>query len=164
MSKCPGHAFECPASVLSGCYAIGLRYAFDLCIEYHYTTLAKLQPLPAENNTALVSQGFYDCIIPAIIGAMQTETPSCSLSTDKALTTCASQNCQPENVSQEGQDPPFSDTILGNPFTWRAKMGGVAVQSQAEENWDGKKRKRRLRGLGRLATGLLAITVVMFVF
>lgn len=43
-------------------------------------------------------------------------------------------------------------------------MDGIAVQSQAEENWDGRKRKRRLRGLGRLVIGLLVITVVMFVF
>lgn len=164
MSKCPRHAFECPASVIGGCCTIWLRYASDLYTEYHYTALAKLQPLPAENNTAFISQGFYDCIIPAIIGAVQTETPSCSVSTNRPLPICASRNCQPENVSQESQDLPISDTILGSPFTWRAKTDGIAVQSQAEENWDGRKRKRRLRGLGRLVIGLLVITVVMFVF
>lgn len=163
-TKSPKHAFECPASVLGGCCAISLRCTSDLYIEYHHTTLVMLQPLPAENNTSFISQGFYGCIIPAIDGAMQAGIPSCSLSTGRALPTSASQNCQPENVSQEGQDPPISDTILDSPFTWRAKMGGDVVQSQAEENWDGKKGKRRLRGLGRLVIGLLVITVVMFVF
>lgn len=164
MSKCPKHAFECPASVFDDYCAIGLRYASDLYIEYHYTTLTKLQALPAEDNGSFTSQDFYDCIIPVILWAMQLETPSCSLSTGRALPTCASQSCQPENESQEGQNHPISDTILGSPSTWRAKMGEIAVQSQAEENWDVKKRKRRLRGLGHLFIGLLAITVVMFVF
>ena len=164
MGKCPEHTRECPASARVSCCAIGLRCASDLYIEYQYTALALLQPLPAKNNTPFTSQGFYGCVIPAILGAMRIESPSCNPSTDGTLPTCASQNCQPENASQQGHDLPTSDTILGKPTAWGAKIGEIAVQSQAEENWDGKNKKRRLRRLGRVVVGLLVVTVVMFVF
>lgn len=59
---------------------------------------------------------------------------------------------------------PISDRILGTPTAWRAKVGEIAVKSQAEENWDSKNGKRRLRRLGCVVMGLLLITVVMFVF
>lgn len=60
MAECPMHTFECPASVGGGCCATGLRCASDLCLEYHYKTLAVLQPLPIDDGRSLISQGFYD--------------------------------------------------------------------------------------------------------
>lgn len=59
---------------------------------------------------------------------------------------------------------PISDKILGIPTAWRAKISEIAMKSQAEENWDGKSGKRRLRRLGCVVMGLSVITVVMFVF
>lgn len=164
MGECPMNTFECPASVGGGCCAIGLRCASDLCFEYHYKMLAVFQPLPIPNSTPSIPQGLYDCIVPATIGPVQTSTLPSSLFTDRAIPICTSQNCPPENISQKGQDLPISDTILGNPTAWRAKIGEIAVKSQAEENWDGRDSKRRLRKLGCVAMGLLVITAVMFVF
>lgn len=163
MAECPVHKFECPASVGGGCCDIGLRCAIDLCLEYRYKTLAVFQQSSFHNSTSFISQG-YDCIIPATIGPVQASTLLSSLSSDRAVPTCASQNWQPENISQKGQDLPISDMILGTPTAWRAKIGEIAVKSQAEENWDGKNGKRRLRRLGCVVMGLLVITVVMFVF
>ena len=119
-----------------------------------------LQPLPIQNGTSSIPQGFYDCIIP---GLMRTSTPPSSLSTERILPICASQKCQPENVNQKNQDLPISDIIIKTSRLWRAKIGEIAVRSQAEENWDGKNRERRLRRLGCIVFGLVVVTVVMFV-
>ena len=160
----PKYTIECPSSVRGGCRVIGLTRASDPCIEHGYSTSAGLQALPAENSTSSISQGLYDCIILAFIGLVQRETLPSIISTNRALPTCATQCSQPENVSQKGQDLPISDTNLGNPTAWRAKVEEIAVRNQAEENWDGKDRKRRLRRLGRLVIGLLVVTLVMWVF
>lgn len=160
----PTHTFECPSSAGDGCCAIGLRCAFELCLEYHYKTLAVFQPLPNHYSTSFVSQGLYDCIMPASMNSVQTSIPPSSISADRVGRACASQNCRPENVGQKGQNLPISDRILGTPTAWRAKVGEIAVKSQAEENWDSKNGKRRLRRLGCVVMGLLLITVVMFVF
>ena len=95
---------------------------------------------------------------------VQTSISLSSLSPERVGRAWASQNCQPENVGQEGQKLPISDRNLGTPTAWRAKIGETAVESQAEENWEGKNGKRRLRRLGCVVMGLLLITVVMFVF
>ena len=164
IAQCPVHAFECPASVGGGCCAIGLRCASDQCFEYHYKTLAVLQPMPIQNSTSLIPQGFYDCILPDTAGPLQTPTPPRSLSTEKVVQTCAWQDCQPEIVNQKSQDLPTSNIFLGNSTTWRAKIGEIAVRSQAEEIWDIGKGKRGLRRLGCVVMGLLVMTVVMLVF
>ena len=164
IAQCPAHAFECPVSVGGGCCPIGLRCASDQCFEYHYKTLAVLQPLPIQNNTSLVPQGFYGCIIPATVGFMQTPAPPSSVSTKRAVQTCTWQDCQPADVDQQSQDLQASNMHLGNSAAWRAKLGEIAVRSEAEENWDVAKGKRRLRRLGCVVMGLLVITVVMFVF
>ena len=164
MGECPKYTINCPAAAWGGCRVIGLTCASDPCIEHGYSTSAEFQALPAENSTSFISQGLYHCIILAFIGPVQTETLPSLVSTDKALPTCASQCSQPENVSQEDQDLPISDTNLGNPTAWRAKVGEIPVRNQAEENWDGKDRTRRLRRLGRLIIGLLVITLFMWVF
>ena len=164
MAECPKYTIECPTSARGGCRVIGLRCASDPCIEHGYSTSAEFQALPAENSTSSISQGLYDYIILAFIEPVQTETLPSIVSTDRALPTYESQCPQPENVSQEGQDLPISDTNLDSPTAWRAKVGEIAVRNQAEENWDGKERKRRLRRLGRLIIGLLVITLVMWVF
>ena len=163
MGESSKRTIERPACADGGCCAIGLRYASDLCFEYPYRTLAVLQPLPVPNSTSFISQGLYHCILPAIIGPMQTGTPPSSLSAVRATPTYASQNHQSENVSQKGEDLPISDTIVGTATIGGAKTDGIAVQSQAEEHWDGKNRKR-LRRLGCVVIGLLVITVIMFVF
>ena len=160
----PEYTFERPAAASGGLYAIGLRYASDLSTEYYFSALVVLQPLSAQNSTSFTPQGFYDFIIPVFVGHVQTEIVRSSLSTDRVLPTYTSQNCQFENVSEEGQDMPTSGTVLGNPTPWRAKIGETAMQSQAEEKWDGKDRKRKLRRLGRVLVGLLVITVFMWVF
>ena len=59
---------------------------------------------------------------------------------------------------------PPSGRILDIPKAWRAKIGEVAMRSQAEENWDGKNGNRRLRRLGCVVMGMLVITVIMLVF
>ena len=164
MGECPKYTIECPTSARDGCRVIGLTYASDPRIEHGCSASAEFQALPAENSTSSISQGSYDCIILAFIRPVQTETLFNIISTDRALPTCASQCSQKENVSQEGQDLPLSDTKLGNPTAWRAKAAEIAVRNQAEENWDSKDRKRRLRRLGRLIIGLLVITLVMWVF
>ena len=163
MGESSKHTIERPASARGGCCAIGLRCASDPCFEYPYRTLAVLQPLHVPNSTSFISQGLYHCITPAIIGPMQTRTSPSNLSALRAAPTYASQNRQPENVSQKSEDLPISDSILGTATIGGAKIGEIAVQSQAEENWDGKNRKR-LRRLGCVVMGLLVITVVMFVF
>ena len=164
MGGCFKHTIECPTSALGGCRVIDLISASDTCIEHDYLTSAGFQALPAGKSTSFISQGLYDYIILAFIGPVQKETLASIVSTDRALPTCASQCSQPENVSQEVQDLPISDTNLGDPAAWRAKVGEIAVRNQAEENCDGKERKRRLRRLGRLIIGLLVITLVMWVF
>ena len=164
MGECPEYTIECPTSARGSCRVIGLTCASDPCTKHGYTTSAEFQALPAENSTSSISQGLYDCIILAFIGPVQRETLPSIVSTDRALTTCASQCSQPENVSQEDQDLPISNTNLGNTTAWRAKVGEIAVRNQADENWDGKDRKRRLRRLGRLIIGLLVITLVMWIF
>ena len=164
MVQCPVHTFECPASVGGGCCAIGLRCASDLCFDYHYKTLAVFQPLPMHNSTYSISPDSYDCIIPTTMGLVQRSGSLSSVFTDGTGPTCASQKCQPENISQKGQDVLISDTSLGTSIAWGAKIGEIAVESQAEEKWDGKNAKRRLRRLGCVVMGLLVITVVMFVF
>ena len=161
----PEYKFERPTSASGGLYAIGLRCASDLCTEYHFSALVVLQSLSAQNSISWTSQGFYHIVIPVFaVRHVQTGIARSSLSTDRALPTCTSQNCQLENVSEEGQDLPTSGTVLGNPTPWRAKIGERAMQSQAEEKWDGKDRKRKLRRLGRVLVGLLVITVFMWVF
>lgn len=164
VGESPKYTIECPSPARGGCRVIGLTCASDPCIEHSYLTSAGFQALPAENSTSSICQGLYDCIILAFIGPVKRENLPSIFSTDRALPTCASQCCQPENVSQEGQDLPISDTNLGDPTAWRAKVGEIAVRNQAEENWDGKDRKRRLRRLGRLIIGLLVVTLVMWVF
>ena len=143
---------------------MSLRYAADLCVEHHYSTLAELQPLAAENSISFIAQGFNDCIISAFFGLVQSEIPPSGVSTQRTQPTCASQYCQPENVNQETQDLPISGTNFGKPKTWRARIGEAAVQNQAEESWDGKDRKKRLRRLGRVVVDLLVIALVMWVF
>ena len=164
MGECPKYPIKCPISARGGCRVIGLTCASDPCIEHGYSSSAEFKSLPAENSTYSISQGSCDCIVLAFLGPVQTEFLPSIVSTDRAPPTCAAQCSQPENVSQEGQDLPISDTNLGNPTAWRAKVGEIAVRNQAEENWDGKDRKRRLRRLGRLIIGLLVITLVMWVF
>ena len=164
MSECPKYTIGYPTSARGGCRIIGLTRASDPCIEHGYSTSAEFQALPAENRTTSISQGLYDCIILAFDGPVQTETLPSIVSTDGALSICVSRCSQPENVIQGSQDLPISDTKLGNPTAWRAKAGENAVRNQAEENWDGKDRKRRLRRPGRLIIGLLVITLVMWVF
>ena len=160
----PKCTIECPNSAWGGCCVTGLTCASDSCIDHGYSTSAGFRVLPAENSASSISQGLYDCIILAFIGPVQRETLPSIFSTDRALPTSASQCSQPENVSQEGQDLPISDTNLGNPTAWRAKVGEIAVRNQAEGNWDGKDRKRRLRRLGRLIIGLLVVILVMWLF
>lgn len=164
MAECPMHTIECPASVGGGCCAVGLRCASDLCLEFHYKTLAVFQPLPTHNRTPLISQGFYDCIIPATVGPVQTSILPSSLSTARVVPTYVSQNCQPKNIIQKGQDLPISDRILGTPTAWRAKFGEIAVRKRAEVNGDGENGVSRLQRLGCVIMGLLLMTVVMFVF
>ena len=117
------------------------------------------QPLPISNSTSPTHQGFYDGNILATKGSVQSSILPSSLSTDKVLPTYAFQNCHPENISQKPQDLPITDRFLGIPTAWRAKIGKIAVNSQAEENSDGTDRKRGLR----VVIGLSVITVVMFV-
>lgn len=163
MGESSKRTIERPACARGGCCAIGLRYAFDPCFEYPYRTLAVLQPLRVPNSTSFISQGLYHCIIPAITEPMQTGTLPSSLSAVSAAPIYASQNHQPENVSQKGEDLRLNDSILGTTTIGGAKTDEIAVQSQAEEHWDGKNRKR-LRRLGCVVMALLVITVVMFVF
>ena len=164
MVECPMHTFECPASAGGGCCANGLHCASDLCFEYHYKTLAVFQPLPMHNSTYSISPEFYDGIIPIAMCLAQRPTSLTSLSTSGAGPVCALQNCQPKVIGQKGQDLPIGDRILEAPTAWRAKIGEIAVTSQAEEKWDGKNGNKRLRRLGCVVMGLLVITVVMFVF
>lgn len=164
MGECPKYTIEFPTSAWGGCRVISLNCASDTCIERGYLTSRDFQPLRAENGISSISQGLCDCTILAFIEPVQTVILPYIVSTDRALRTCASQCSQPENVSREGQDLPISDKDLGKPTAWRAKAEENAVRNQAEENWEGKDRKRRLRRLGRLIIGLLVITLVMWVF
>ena len=77
---------------------------------------------------------------------------------------CGSRYCLPESISHHSRDVPIDDRSLEASAAWGAKMGKIAIKSQADESWDGKKGKKRLRRLGCVVMGLVVITVVMFVF
>ena len=157
------HMFESPTFVGGGYCVIYQHYAPDRCFESHPERSEAFQPLPI-NCASSFSQGYNNCIIPATENPAPTSTPLSSLSTNRAVPKYASQNRQPENISQKGQDCPISDDFLGTQTAGEAKMRGFTVKSQTEENWDGKNGNRRLHRLGCVVMGLLVITVVMFVF
>ena len=152
----PMHTLEGPISAGGGCCTTGL------CFEYNDETLVVFQTLPIHEGTIFNSQSFYNCSIPATMGPVQTFTLPSSLSTGRVVATGASQKCQPENINQK--ELRISDRTPGTQTAWRSKTDEIAVKSQAEENWDGKNGKRRLRRFGCVVMALVAITVVMFVF
>ena len=161
----PRHTFECPTFVDGGSWAIGLRSTSTVCLEYHNNALAAFQPI--RNNRFTVPQGLCDCIIPGAMGVVQASASADNLIADRVFLRCASKNCphgERENVSQKSQRISTSDRVFEGPTAWRAKIGDFAKNNQAEENWEGKNRNRRLRRLGAVVMGLLVITVIMLVF
>ena len=142
-------------------------YGPDLYLKHCYKILAVLQSLPIQSHASSFPQVSYNCIILATIGLVRTSTPIGSTFTERVLPMCASQNCRQEDISHKGQNLSISNKILEAPAAsaaLTASTHGIVVKSQAEENWEGKNGKRRLRRLGCVVMGLVVITVVMFVF
>ena len=165
MAGIPRHTFECPASVDGGAWATGLRSTSTVCLEYHGNALVAFQPIG--NNKFIVAQGLCDCIIRSATGILQMSTSADNLITDRVFLRCALKghaHGEQENVSQKSQMFPISDRILEGPTAWRAKISEFAEKNQAEENWEGMNRNRRLRRPRAVAMGLLVITAVMLAF
>lgn len=76
---------------------------------------------------------------------------------------CAWPNCQPGILGERPQNLPISDRILGMPTASSAKMGEVAMISQADEGGEIKSRKKKIKRLGCLCAGFVTITVLMLV-
>ena len=161
----PRHTFECLASVDGGTWAAGLRSTSTVCLEYHNNALVAFQPIG--NNRFPVPQDLRDCIIPSATGAVQISTAADNLITDRVFLICALKNYphgKQENVSQKSQRFSVSDRVLEGPIAWRAKISEFAEKNQAEENWEGMNKNRRLRRPRAVAMGLLVITMVMLAF
>lgn len=101
------------------------------------------------------------------MGVVQMSTLTDNLTTDRVFLRCASKNYphgEQENVSQKSQRFSISERVPEGPTAWRAKIGEFTEKNQAEENWEGMNRNRRLRRPRAVAMGLLVITVVMLAF
>ena len=94
-------------------------------------------------------------------------TSADNLIADRVFLRCALKDDphgEQENIGQKSRRSSISDTVLVGPTAWRAKIGEFAEKNQAEENWEGMNRLRRLRRPRAVAMGLLVITVVMLAF
>lgn len=76
---------------------------------------------------------------------------------------CGGPNGQPGTPGYRPQNLPISDRILGTPTASRAKIGEIAMRSQADEGGESKSRKNRLKRLGCLLAGFVALTVIMLI-
>ena len=72
-------------------------------------------------------------------------------------------NCQPGVSEESPLNLPISDRILGTATAWRAKIGEIAVTSEADEGLDSKNSRKRLVRLICITTGMAFITVLMMV-
>lgn len=162
-SCCYLNEWHIPTPGGDGCCAFSLRCEPDLRFEYDDKMLAVIQRLPIHKGTSFNSQGLYNCPIPATIGPVKTPTLPSSLSTGQVVPKCASQTCQPGKNSQKDQVLRINDRTPGTQTAWRSMIDDIAAKSQAEEDWDGKNRKRRLRRLGCVVMALVVITLVMFI-
>lgn len=138
-AHCPKYTFECPARPGCGCCPVGLHCANELCLEYRYKTLA-VNP-------------FYD------INASKTA----EMSNDQASVTLdiMPQVSLQKEVFVGAKDIRISTKVLATPTASRAKVGEVAVPSQANEHWGAKVGRHRLHRLGYVSFGLLVVAVVM---
>ncbi len=181
-AQCPVHTFECPHDLHGGCCAIGLRCASDLCLEYHYKTLAVFKPTPVIGDissilshasdragAATIATSFFqplessDRAIAAATIPAQNVLLSESPGSAAVKPTWAWPNCQPGVPGYRAQNLPISDRILGTPTATRARIGEVAMESQADEGGESKSRQNRLKRLGCLLAGFVFITVVMLI-
>ena len=161
----PRHTFECPASVDGGAWSTAPRSTSAVCLEFHNNALVEFQPIGSNRFT--VPKGLCDCIIQSATGVVQMSISADILITDRAFLRCALKNDphgEPKNISQKSRRLSISDSVPEGPTAWRAKIGKFAEKNQAEENWEGMNRYRRLRRPRAVAMGLLAITVVMLAF
>lgn len=95
-------------------------------------------------------------------GAQDVILPTSS-STVVTATSCASPHCEPGTSEERPLNLPISDRILGTPTAWRAKIGEIAVTSEADEGLDSKKSQKRLIRLICITAGMAFITVFMMV-
>ena len=161
----PKHTFECPASVDGGAWATALRSTSTVCLEYHNNALVEFQPIGSNKFT--VPQSVCDCIIQSATGVVQMSTSAENLITDRVFLRCALKNDphgEQENIGQKSRMLSICDRVLEGPTAWRAKIREFAEENQAEENWEGMNKLRRLRRPRTVAMGLLLITVVMLAF
>ena len=161
----PRNTFECPASVDGGAWATALRCTSTVCLEYHNNALVEFQPIGSNRST--VPRGLCDRIIQSATGVVQMSNSADNLITYRVFLRCdlkSDPHGEQENIGQKSRRLSISDRVLEGPTAWRAKIGEFAEKSQAEENWEGMNRLRKLRRPRTVAMGLLVITVVMLAF
>ena len=137
LAQCPKYTFECPSETGGGCCPVGLWCANDLCFEYEYKTLAvvplyEVHPFDQESENNA----------PAEVTAM----PSGLFQVADVV---------------GGQDIPITERILATPTAWRAKIGEVALASEANEDGIAKARKESFHGAKSAVFGVLMVALIM---
>ena len=131
-----------------------------LCLEYLYKTLAVYRPLQILGTpTAAHLDGENHAISTNIAVAQDVILPTSS----STVVTAPASNCQPGASEESPLNLPISDRILGTPTAWRAKIGEIAVTSEADEGLDSKNSRKRLIRLVCITTGMAFITMLMMV-
>ena len=162
-AQCPPHTFQCPSSVGGGCCPVGLRCGSDLCLEYLYKTLAVYVPLQIPGIPSPAPLNGENCALSTAIANAQNLILPTSSSTVVTPPTCTWPKCDPGTSDESPLNLPISDRILGTPTAWRAKIGEIAVTSDADEGVDSKDSRKRLIRLVCITAGMASITMLMMV-
>ena len=162
-AQCPLHTFPCPSSIGGGCCPVGLRCGSELCLEYLYKTLAVYRPLQIPGIPTVAPLDGENHAISTVIAVAQDVILPTSSNTVITAPTCTSPNCQPGASKESPLNLPISDRILDTPTAWRAKIGEIAVTSEADEGLDNKNSQKRLIRLICITAGMAFITVLMMV-
>lgn len=162
-AQCPLHTFQCPSSVGGGCCPVGLRCGSDLCLEYLYKTLAVYVPLQIPGIPSIAPLDSEKRTLSTSIANAQSLILPTSSSTVVTTPTCTWPNYHDGTSEESPLNLPISDRILGTPTAWRAKIGEIAVTSEADEGVDSKDSRKRLIRLVCITTGMAFITMLMMV-
>ena len=162
-AQCPPHTFQCPSSVGGGCCPVGLRCGSDLCLEYLYKTLALYVPLQIPGIPSPAPSDGENCALSTMFPDAQNLNLPASSRTLVTAPTCAWPNCDSGASDGSPLNLPISDRILGTPTAWRAKIGEIAVTSDADEGVDSKDSRKRMIRLVCITAGMASITMLMLV-
>lgn len=158
---CRIHNFECRASVGHGCRSIDLPCISDLCLEYNHKTLALFASFPFTEKTSSSSFKAFDRTSEPTNESVYPNLPAGNPISGLADHTCEWPNFQPGISGKIVQGIQISKQILGTPTASRAKIGEVAIESQADEGWDGGQGYSKMQKLGCVVVILMLVTVVM---